>query len=85
MRLTLSGYDRLARLLCQLAEQVCGGRIIFVLEGGYNLQVLSHGWANVARALLGDSEIADPIGPTREIHRPLEGLIAHIKGLHEFS
>lgn len=85
MRLTLSGYDRLARLLRQLAEQVCGGRIIFVLEGGYNLQVLSHGWANVARALLGDSEIADPIGPTREIHRPLEGLIARIKGLHGFS
>lgn len=85
LRLTLSGYDRLARMLRQLAERVCGGRIVFVLEGGYNLTALSYGWANVARVLCGDSDAVDPLGPARELARPVDALIARLKQLHQLS
>lgn len=85
LRLTLSGYDRLTRSLYALAGRLCEGRVIFVLEGGYNLQVLSHGWANVARALTGDPAAVDPVGPAREISRPVDALIARLKQLHQLS
>ena len=41
MRLTLDGYYYLTRIIQQLADELCGGRMVFCLEGGYNLQVLS--------------------------------------------
>lgn len=61
--MTLEGYGSLARRLVGLADEVCGGRVVVVLEGGYDLGVLAHGVANVARALLGEPLADDPIGP----------------------
>ncbi|MHB8829201.1 MAG: histone deacetylase family protein [Syntrophales bacterium] len=40
MRVTPAGFACLARLLLDLAEEVCGGRIVAALEGGYNVQGL---------------------------------------------
>ena len=62
MRLSLSGYDTLARECIKMADQVCNGNIVFAMEGGYDLKALSHGWRNVAHALLGDDELSDPYG-----------------------
>ncbi len=62
MRLSLRGYDRLNRILIELAADLCSGRIVFVMEGGYDLDVLSSGIVNVAHSLLGDSDITDPFG-----------------------
>ena len=53
MRLSLAGYDWLARACIALAEKVCDGKIVFVMEGGYDLPALAHGWCNIARASLG--------------------------------
>lgn len=33
--LKTSDYARLAEILCSVAYEICGGRIVFVLEGGY--------------------------------------------------
>jgi len=60
--LSLAGYDFLARQMMALADELCAGRIVFVMEGGYDLQALSHGWLNIARALLGAEGISDPLG-----------------------
>ena len=40
MQVTTSGFARLTRLLVDLAEEVCGGRVIAVTEGGYSLPAL---------------------------------------------
>src|SRR5207245_10028432 len=48
IQLTLPGYVHLTRELMAMAQKLCGGKIIFVLEGGYNLESLSHGVLNVA-------------------------------------
>ena len=41
MNLTRQGYRRMARLILDLALETAGGRVITVLEGGYNLEVLA--------------------------------------------
>jgi acetoin utilization deacetylase AcuC-like enzyme len=62
MRLTLQGYTHLARELVQMADDLCGGKIVFIMEGGYDLKSLGHGMRNIAHVLLGEDEISDPYG-----------------------
>ncbi len=83
MRLSLTGYDHLTRELMKMADELCGGKIVFAMEGGYNLDALSHGVANVARALLGDNSVSDPLGPPKDSREPdIEPIIRQLKGIH---
>jgi acetoin utilization deacetylase AcuC-like enzyme len=52
MNLSLHGYASIARQLVALADELCDGRIVFTLEGGYDRTVLAYGVANVFHALL---------------------------------
>ncbi|RJO68870.1 MAG: histone deacetylase, partial [Myxococcales bacterium] len=54
MQLTSELYGRLSKTLVETAQEVCGGRIVFFLEGGYHLQALAESVAYGVRALLGD-------------------------------
>jgi len=47
LRLTAAGYGRLAQTVCDLADELCGGRVVFVLEGGYDPIGLGYGLASV--------------------------------------
>ncbi|MBN2305562.1 MAG: histone deacetylase [Anaerolineae bacterium] len=85
IRLSLAGLDRLVRLLIDMAADVCQDRIVFVLEGGYNLDVLSHGWAAVMRALLGQPSPDDPLGRSPGTERSAEELIERIRQLHKLT
>jgi acetoin utilization deacetylase AcuC-like enzyme len=85
MRLTLTGFDHLSRALLRGAQEWCQGRIVFVMEGGYNLDVLGNAWANVARALLGDATAADPIGPASAREPSIDSLIERIKQIHKLT
>ena len=40
MNVTSNGFYQMTRLVCEVAESVCEGRILSVLEGGYNLKAL---------------------------------------------
>lgn len=40
MRLTDRGYERMGQVLADFAKAQCQGRLVTVLEGGYNLEVL---------------------------------------------
>ena len=82
MRLSLNGFSRLDRQLIRLAGELCNGRIVFVLEGGYNLKVLAHGTANIARTLLGDNTTHDPFGQASGSQRSTADLISRLKALH---
>ncbi len=52
MELTRSGYREMARLLLDLAQESAGGRLITVLEGGYNLEILEECVEDHLRILL---------------------------------
>ncbi len=53
MKLTQEGFRDMGRQLIDLAQETAGGRIIGVLEGGYNLEVLSACVEDLLRVLLG--------------------------------
>jgi acetoin utilization deacetylase AcuC-like enzyme len=81
--LTLTGYHWLARNLVALADELCRGRIVFALEGGYNLNVLAPAIGNTFRALLGSSEIDDPIGVSPWAEPDVSNLLARLKQIHK--
>jgi acetoin utilization deacetylase AcuC-like enzyme len=54
MRLTTRGYAALAQRMCRLADEVAGGRLVAVLEGGYNLEGLAGGVVEMVRAMIGE-------------------------------
>ena len=56
MLLTHAGFYRMTRRLMDAAERHCRGRMVFALEGGYNLDALGGGVAATLGALLGDDE-----------------------------
>ncbi len=49
--LSTQGYFNIARKLVELAEEYCDGKIVFVLEGGYDPHNVAHGAAAVFDAL----------------------------------
>ena len=86
MRLTLNGYAHLSSELVRMAERLCDGKIVFVMEGGYHLDALSYGVSNIARILLGDAP-SDPLGdvPNKRAEPDISTLIALLKRLHKLD
>jgi len=83
LRLSLNGFRELAQTVLALADRLCGGRVIAVLEGGYNLTVLSHAVADLCRALLGDAAPGpDPLGPSPWSERGVEDVIRAARRVH---
>ncbi|MCB0195399.1 MAG: histone deacetylase [Anaerolineae bacterium] len=80
--LTLNGYRWLCEGLIALAEEICNGNIVFILEGGYNLDVLAPGVGNTFRALLGINEFDDPIGKCPWKEPDVNDLLSEIKRVH---
>ena len=80
--LSLGGYAWITRALVSLADELCSGRIVFTLEGGYHLEVLSHGILNTFHALLGDGIVEDPLGPSRWSEPDAADYIASLRELH---
>jgi len=80
--LSLTGYAQLARSLVEMAEQQCQGRILFVLEGGYQLEALTYGIVNLIHALTGGDEVYDPLGAMPQTERDVTDLLAQLKRLH---
>lgn len=82
--LSVTGYAGLARILKDMADDLCEGKIVFTLEGGYNLEVLSHAVLATCRVLLGEGEeaVIDPLGPSPGPERSIDDLIVQLKGLH---
>ena len=85
MRLSLTGYAHLTRELLRMSDELCDGKIVFVMEGGYDLTALGHGVRNIAHALLGDNEISDPLGQSRHNSSGIEALIANLRHLHNLD
>ncbi|KAI3798022.1 hypothetical protein L1987_33288 [Smallanthus sonchifolius] len=55
---TTGTYYMLASNIKQLAKDLCGGRCVFFLEGGYNLESLSNSVADSFRAFIGEPSMA---------------------------
>jgi acetoin utilization deacetylase AcuC-like enzyme len=82
LNLSLSGYDLISKKLIECAEEICNGKIVFFLEGGYNLDVLGYGVTNGIRKLLGIDEFEDPIGKSDQNEPNIDNLIKELIKLH---
>jgi acetoin utilization deacetylase AcuC-like enzyme len=83
LQLSLGGYWELARTVVALADELCEGRLVVLLEGGYNLKVLTHGVADTCRALLGDPTPGpDPLGPCAWPERGVDDVLTAVKQAH---
>lgn len=62
LKLDLSTQAWISQKLVALADQYTEGKIVFSLEGGYDLEALSNGVANTIKALMKRSDFVDPVG-----------------------
>ncbi len=62
LKLDLGTQAWISEKLVTLANEYTQGKIVFSLEGGYDLEVLSHGVANTLKALMKRSDFVDPVG-----------------------
>jgi len=84
-RMTVSGYADLTRLLKGLADELCQGRLVFALEGGYHLQALAASIKATLEVLLGSDQTSDPLGLPPDGGRRsqnIDALLTRVKGLH---
>lgn len=79
MEVTASGFAYLTKALVRLADDVCDGRLLATLEGGYNLEGLRDGILAVLGELSGqvldcgysttlDDETAARLGSEKSSH-----------------
>jgi len=85
MKLSITGYAHLTRVLKAMAEDFCGGKIAFTLEGGYHLEVLAYSVLNTFRVLLGDEDVLDPLGPSPSPERSVNTLLAQLREFHSLD
>lgn len=78
MRVSVKGFAQMAMILKELAAELCQGRLVFTLEGGYNLRVVASSIKAVFDVLLGNPEIDDPLGKASMARKP-EGFNEHIR------
>ncbi|KAA8547025.1 hypothetical protein F0562_003454 [Nyssa sinensis] len=86
LQFTTATYYMLASNIKQLAKDLCGGRCVFFLEGGYNLNSLSNSVADSFRAFLGEpslaSEFDDPAILYEEPSTKVKQAIQRVKYIH---
>jgi acetoin utilization deacetylase AcuC-like enzyme len=82
MELTQAGFTEMSRIVRALAEDLCGGRAVFVLEGGYAPSGLREGAGAVLDALLAPQ--AAPLAPVPALlpGSTLAHVVGSVAGVH---
>ncbi len=83
-RLTVRGLAALSRSLKEISDASCPGRLVGILEGGYDLDALAWGVLATLGVWLGDPETPDPLGPAPgEVREPdITPLLAEVRRVH---
>jgi acetoin utilization deacetylase AcuC-like enzyme len=82
LSLSINGYAALTQRLVALADELCGGKIVLVLEGGYSLPALAGGVLASLRVLLGRNPGPDPLGPASHAEPDISLLIRRMRDRH---
>lgn len=82
MLCTAETFAAMTRQMTALADEVCGGRIVFIHEGGYaEVYVPFCGHATIAALAGSGVEAADPFAETYRKRQPTAGFDAYVGGL----
>ncbi len=82
MLLTSEGYAYMTRVLQAIARDFANNRLVFILEGGYQLDALAYATTATTAALLGQESKPDPFGKPARPERDVADLIEHLRGVH---
>ena len=87
MQVSIAGFAEMVKLIKGLADEICGERLVLLLEGGYNLEALSAAVQATFKVLLGEVNIPDPLGPSPHSQTPLDigNLIQRIRKVHKLA
>jgi len=83
MRITQRGFLAMTRIVRALSDELCGGRIGFVLEGGYAPESLAEGTSALLEGLL-ETPNASPYDEfvLQPLQNPLRGVIDRVTSAH---
>jgi acetoin utilization deacetylase AcuC-like enzyme len=81
MQVTPAGFANLAKIVLEFAEEICKGKVVFVLEGGYHLDGLRDSVKEVLKTMRGDILIEGRDEKIRETvdHRMIDPIIKKVK------
>ncbi|WP_298815394.1 histone deacetylase family protein [Chloroflexus sp.] len=82
MALSIKGFARIGQHLLNWADELCQGKIGFVLEGGYSLPALAAGVVTIFRLLLGLDPGPDPIGGVDTPEPAIDHIINTLRNQH---
>lgn len=84
MNISTAGFAQLNHFIIELAQRLCNGRLIMVLEGGYDLDAVAGGVATCVNLLLGGDEAVDSLGQARDItfQVNVDVLIGELRRIH---
>jgi acetoin utilization deacetylase AcuC-like enzyme len=84
MEVSVTGFGQMAGIIKGLADELCGGRLAFTLEGGYNLDALAASVKATFDVLLGNN-FEDPLGQSSRSlgAADIDRLIKAIKEIHK--
>lgn len=86
MNLSIGGYMQLVQSVMSLADELCSGKLVCVLEGGYHLEVLAHSVLSTLRLLSGSAQgISDPFGVAQQRERDVMNLLSRLQNLHNIK
>jgi acetoin utilization deacetylase AcuC-like enzyme len=81
MGVSVRGFGRWVALLRDVANELCDGRLVLALEGGYDPEALAWSVDATFRTLLGEA-VEDPIGPPEAAEPDIADLVASFRRLH---
>jgi acetoin utilization deacetylase AcuC-like enzyme len=82
--LSSAGFYAVSKRLVELAEKICGGKIVFVLEGGYSPRNVADGASAVFAALTGEAFV-DPGDKSPHKEPEIGKMIESIRAWHRFE
>lgn len=79
MEVTLTGFAQMTQIVRDLADDLCQGRLVLTLEGGYDLDALAYGVLNSLYVLSGQEDrVTDPLGRGPMAIRRVDALIEEL-------
>ncbi len=88
-QMTVRGLANLSARLQAIADAHCPGKLIGVLEGGYDLDALAYGVLGTLQVWLGDApgSVDDPLGPSLDGVSPpnIAPLLARLRRAHRLD
>lgn len=82
LQLSCSGYYHLGLALADLARRLAEGKLVFVLEGGYDPEALAGSVLGVLAAVAGLPAPSDPLGPGRHPEPSVDSVLRNALAIH---